>query len=189
MANVDRAIGLRPLRHLGGGEVRMSAYTIASGYDTALGAGDPVVMTGTGRNIARAAASDVGVIGVFYGVKYTNQQGEKKWSARWPANQVATEIEAMVYDDPNISYRVQFDTLAEGDVGALADFVITDANAVTGLSTIKCTSTGAAGSGKPCRIIGLIDEVHNAYGAHADAEVLLMAHVLRGIADSAGGNL
>lgn len=188
MANVDRPIGLRPLRHLGGGEVRMSAYTIASGYDTTLGAGDPVVMTGTGRNIARAVASDVGVIGVFYGVQYTDQQGQKKWATRWPANQVATEIEAMVFDDPNISYRVQFDTLAAADVGALADFVITNANAVTGLSTIECTSAGAGASQKPVRIIGLIDEVHNAYGAHADVEVVLMAHALRGIADSAGGN-
>lgn len=188
MANVDRAIGLRPLRHLGGGEVRLSGYTIASGYNTALGAGDPVVMTGTGRNIARAAASDVGVIGVFSGVRYTNPAGERKYSSYWPANQVATEIEAMVYDDPNITYRVQFDTLAEADVGLLVDFDAGTPSAVTGLSGLECTSTGAATSGKPVRILGLIDEPHNAYGAHADAEVVIMAHALRGIADSAGGN-
>jgi hypothetical protein len=81
MANVDRPIGLRPLRHLGGGEVRMNGYTIASGYNVSLGAGDPVIMTGTGRNIAVAAASEDGCIGVFYGVRYTNAAGERKYSA------------------------------------------------------------------------------------------------------------
>lgn len=131
MANVDRAIGLRPLRHLGGGEVRSNAYNIASGYATALGAGDPVKMTGTGRNIARAAGGDV-VVGVFDGCKYTTQSGERKFSMYWPAGMVATEIEALVYDDPMISFRVQADTIAEADVGLLADLDDATPSAVTG---------------------------------------------------------
>ena len=188
MANVDRPIGLRPLRHLGGGEVRMNGYTIASEYNVSLGAGDPVIMSGTGRNIEVAAASETGCIGVFYGVRYTNAAGERKYSTYWPAGTVATEIEAMVFDDPMISYRAQIDTVADTDVGALVDFVIGTPSAVTGLSGCELVAAGAGADDKPARIIGLIDEPHNAYGAHADVEVMLMAHALRGIADADGGN-
>jgi hypothetical protein len=187
MANVDRAIGLRPLRHLGGGEVRSNAYSIASGYATALGAGDPVKMTGTGRNIARAAGGDV-VVGVFDGCRYTDQTGARKYAMYWPAGQVATEIEALVYDDPMISFRVQADTVAEADVGLLADLDDATPSAVTGLSGVELAATGAAATGKTCRILGVIDEVHNAYGAHADVEVLFIEHALKGVVAGVGGN-
>lgn len=187
MANVDRAIGLRPLRHLGGGQVRSNAYTIASGYNTALGAGDPVKMTGTGRNIARAGAGDV-VIGVFDGCKYTTQSGEKKFSMYWPANTVATEIEALVYDDPMTSFRVQADTIAAADVGLLADLDAGTPSAVTGLSGVELTASAAAAADKTCRIIGIIDAPDNAYGAHADVEILFVEHALKGVVAGVGGN-
>ena len=122
MANVNGPFGLRPARHLTGGVIRASEYSIASGYATSIFTGDVVEMTGTGTNVGKAAAQNADNIGVFAGCRYVDAQGKQQFSQYWPASTTATDVVAFVYDDPNIVFEAQTDTLAEGDIGALADW-------------------------------------------------------------------
>lgn len=188
MANTNSAFGLRPYRHLSGGCVRMNEYSIASGYSVDIFHGDPVEITGTGKNIQRAAAGNVDSIGVFAGCRFVNAQGEQKFSKHWPANQVATEIVALVYDDPNIVYEIQCDTLAEGDIGQLVDWNLGTGSVATGLSG-AFADIGAltASAGKSLRILELKPSVDNAYGTYAKALVSFAEHALKTGTAGAGG--
>lgn len=187
MANTDNAIGFVPIRHQKGGEMRLGQYSIASGYATALGKGDPVELTGTGRNIQKAAAENVDNIGVFAGVSYVDAQGVPQYSEYWPASTAATQIKALVWDDPSIVFRVQCDTLAEGDVGALADWDAGTPDADTRLSGVELVASSTGTSGKGIRILGLSALPGNAYGAHAMADVVFAEHALLTGAAGAGG--
>ena len=61
MANQNAPFGLRPIRTLGGTNVNTSAYSIATDYTTAIYTGDVVERSGTGRNVTKAAATNVAV--------------------------------------------------------------------------------------------------------------------------------
>lgn len=188
MSNVDSPFGLRAVRHMTGGCVRTNEYSIASAYNTNLFHGDVVQMTGTGKNIAIAAAGNADNIGVFKGCRYVNAQGEQKFSKHWPANQVATQIVAMVYDDPNIVYEAQCDTLAEGDVGALVDINAGTGSTVTGVSGVYAdVGAGTATTGKSLRLIELKNSPDNAYGTYAKAFVVFAEHALSRVVSGVGG--
>lgn len=187
MANVDGAFGLRPVRHRSGGVIKMSEYSIASAYSTSIFIGDVVEMTGTGRNIQVAAGGNVDNIGVFAGCRYVNAQGEQVFSRYWPASTVASSIVALVYDDPNIIFEGQCDTLAEGDVGALADYDDGAGSASTGLSGREVVASVTGTTGKTLRIERLVPRPDNAYGAYAKAEFSFAEHVLKGVVSGVGG--
>lgn len=188
MANVNSPHGLRPVRHMTGGDVRVNEYSIASAYATNIFFGDPVEMTGTGKNIQLAAAQNVDNIGVFAGCRYVNAQGEQKFSKYWPASTSATEIVAMVYDDPNIVYEIQCDTLAEGDIGQLVDWAAGTGSTTTGVSGAYADlTTGTATTNMSLRLIELKKSPDNAYGAYAKAYVVFAEHVLKGVVAGVGG--
>ena len=48
MANVDAAFGMRPVRHLTGGQIRANEYKIESGTSSNIFTGDCVKLLGTG---------------------------------------------------------------------------------------------------------------------------------------------
>ncbi len=77
MPNVDRPSGLIASRHTAGGTPqRFGGYTIASALAENIYSGDPVDLTGTGRNIALATAGiDNPIVGIFAGVKYVDENG------------------------------------------------------------------------------------------------------------------
>lgn len=188
MANVDAACGLRPVKVLGGGSPQPSGgYSIASGYAANIFFGMPVEMTGTGTNIQQAAAGNVDNIGVFAGVAYTNAQGKRVFSKFWPASTVATDVEAFVYDDPNIIYEAQCDALAEADVGLLTDWDGVTGSTTTGMSTAELAASSGATTGQSLRILRLVDRPDNAYGNYAKAEVVFVEHALHTGAAGAGG--
>ena len=189
MANVNAPSGFRPYRHMAGGDVRLNEYSIASGYNTTIYDGDVVEMTGTGKNIAKAATENADNIGVFHGCRYVNAQGEQKFSKHWPADTVATEIVALVYDDEKIVYEVQCDTLAEGDIGQLVDLNVGTGNDSTGRSGAYLpVSGGTAATGRAFRLIELKPSPDNAYGAYAKALVVFAEHVIKGVVSGVGGN-
>lgn len=187
MSNTNGPRGLRPLRHLSGGAVRMNEYSIASGYNTNIFTGDPVEKTGTGKNIQVAAGGNVDNLGTFAGCRYVNAAGEQVFSQYWPANTVATNIVALVYDDPNIIFEVQCDTLNEADVGLLADWDDTAGSAATGQSGRSAVASTGATTGKSLHILGLVNRPDNEYGAYAKAEVIFAEHALRGVVSGVGG--
>lgn len=137
--------GLNLSRKVGGApdSKGLNSYTIASGYATALGVGDPVKLTTDGSLIKATNGADA--IGVFAAVKYINSVGEPKFAHYWPASTVATEIEALVVDDPSATFRVK----ANGPIPAATVFpgniyacdVSTAASAYTGNSELTATTT------------------------------------------------
>lgn len=188
MANANSPSGLRAVRHIGGGQVRVNNYTIASAYNTDIFHGDVVEMTGTGKNIAKAAATNVDNLGVFKGCRYVNAQGEQVFSKYWPASTVATEVVAEVYDDPNIVFSGQCDTLDEADVGQLVDIHVGTGSATTGVSGLYANvGGGTATTGMSLRILGLVSSPDNAYGAYAKAEFIFAEHVMKGVVSGVGG--
>ncbi len=182
MANVDRPFGLVPSRHTAGGTPqRMGGYTIASGLAENIYSGDPVDLTGTGRNIELAtAAIDEPIVGVFAGVKYVDSNGEQQFRPRWPTATVATEIEALVYDDPFQEFIVQVDDTAgliEANVGLLAALVAGSGNNFTGRSAWQLDqSTLGVGITLQVRILGLALQPENDYGQFAKARIIIHRH-------------
>ena len=137
--NVDRPSGLIASRHVAGGTPhRLGGYTIASALASDIYSGDPVVLTGTGRNIDIAAAGDDNpMVGVFAGVRYVDSNGDQQFRPRWATGTVATEIEALVYDDPMQEFIAQVDDtlgLVEAEVGLNANLVAGAGNNFTGRS-------------------------------------------------------
>ena len=191
MPNVNGPYGFRPSRHQTGGQIRVSEYSIASAYNTSLYKGDVVEMTGTSRNIQKAAAANVDNIGIFAGCRYVDSSGNQIFSKKWPANTTATDIVALVYDDPEIVFSVQCDTLAAADVGALGDHAAGTGDDTTGVSG-SYLNVGASGANldttdKSFRIQRLLPRVDNAYGAYAKAEVTFAEHALSRVVAGVGG--
>ena len=183
MPNVDRAAGLLPVRHASGGTPQRSGgYAIASALPQDLYSGDPVVLTGTGRNITIATAgADNPVVGVFAGVRYVDSNGEQQFRPRWPTGTVATEIECYVYDDPNQEFVAQVNGvgLAEADVGLNANLVAGAGNNFTGRSGWMVNATGVAVTANfQVKLLGLARQLENDYGQFAKARIRINRHLL-----------
>lgn len=192
MANTDAKTGLRPVRHIAGGQVRISGrYTVAVDYTTKIYKGDPVQVTVTTNEIILAEAGNVDNIGVFAGCSYNDSNGNVVFSKYWPGVTGNTNIKAFVYEDPNIVYEIQADTLAITDVGALADWAAGTGSTSTGMSgaylNVGAAGANTATTGKSLRILNLIERPDNAYGAYAKVEVMFTEHVLTGVVSGVGG--
>ena len=148
MANQDAAFGFRPVAHLAGGTIRAREYKIAANYDTAIYTGQAVTaVTAGGIEICAVGAV---VLGVFYGVSYTDPTtGKPTWSKYYPASTNASDLKAMVYDDPYIVYEVQHDgtgTAAMNFGGH--DCVGTSGSTITGRSTQELDTSEVDTSGQ-----------------------------------------
>lgn len=182
MANRDTPFGAVPLNHAGGGLVRNSEYPMASGYATSIYMGDFVKLVAAGV-VERAAAGDE-LLGVFKGVRYKDSEGNYVIAKHWPASTTATEIYALVYDDPNTVFLMQHDSdggnPAAADVGLMYDILAT-----AGDSTFKesreeiDTSTGGTATAQ-LRQIGFYKTPDNEVGQHAKALVVINEHIYRG---------
>ena len=144
-------------------------------------------MTGTGTNIQVAAAGNVDNIGVFAGVRYVDGQGNQVFSRYWPTGTTATDIVAYVYDDPNIVFEIQADTIAEADIGQLIDWNLGSGSTSTGVSGAYAEESTKGSTGKSLRIVRLVPRVDNAYGAYAKIEVVFAEHAIKGVVSGVGG--
>jgi hypothetical protein len=189
MANVNAPCGFRPVRKLGGGEITMNTYSVAATYATAIYDGDPVEMTGTGRQVQLAAADNSDNIGVFKGCSYKTASGEVVFSHHWPGvSDGKTDIKAYVIDDPDVIFEIQADACAESEIGVLADWNAGTGNSSTGMSGAYATVTGVtATTGEPLRVMRLVDRPDNAYGAYAKIEVMFAEHALSRVVGGVGG--
>ena len=182
MANVDSAFGLRPVRHSGGGTIRTSEYRIASTYGTSIFTGDPVLTSGTGKEINIGGAGG-NIVGVFAGCEYQTAAGVF-FSKYWPLSTIllaGTVCKAYVYDDPSIVFAVQVATDGTGITAAMigdkADLASGTGSTQTGLSAWELT---APGTDAQVRILELNADPGNAYGEHAVVNVLIAEHELAG---------
>lgn len=189
MPNVTGGYGLLPVRHISGGETNNNAYPIASGYATAIYRGD-LVMGAADGSIIKAPDATAAVLGVFWGCKYTAADGSIQYSKYWPAGTVGTAIEALVYDDPDIVYKVRTDATGAvaADVHALANL-----KTIAGVPSIGIAGSnldiagGTAATGKQLRILRIIDDGYNIPGPFSEVEVVLATSALKGVVAGVGG--
>ena len=189
MPNVNAARGLVPIRTNGTGEIVTNAYSILTSYATALYIGDPVMLTGTGRNIAIAPGGTTNSIGVFAGCRYTDSTGKPVWSRRWPGvSDGKTDIVAFVWDDPNIVWEIQADGIVEAEVGQVADWAIVAGDPKSGLSkTYAVVSGTTTTTGGSLKIQGLVPSPKNEYGPYAKIQVIMLEHANNGVVAGVGG--
>lgn len=190
MANVNGPFGLRPVRKLGGGVITQNAYSIAHDYATAIYVGDVVEMSGTGRDVTKAAAANPDNIGVFRGCSYVDANGSWTFAHYWPGvSDGKKNIVAYVIDDPDVVFECQADTIAEADIGHLATWNVGTGSANTGISGLywQDSTKAANGAGKSLRAMRLVNRPNNEYGAYAKIEVMFTEHVLKGVVSAVGG--
>ena len=187
MANLDAPSGARPFRHLSGGLIRANEYKIASGTSSNIFTGDFVKLLATGYIDVASAGNRI--LGVFAGVKYTASDGEvvyKKYFPTGTTTLASGDVTAYVYDDPNITYRIQSAGSADfADIGNLADHVAGSGSVTTGQSGHEVsgtTGTGTAG----LRILRLIDDPDNSAGTNGELEVAIYEHELNQHIDADG---
>lgn len=185
MANVDRPNGLTPVRHLSGGTIRASVYSIAADYATKIHSGSLVSRTGTGRNIALSDA-DGPAVGVFAGCEYVDVNGDVQFRPYWPAPgavATGTTVKAFVFDDPQIVFEVQADgAVVEANIGQTADVTVGTGSDSTGRSATELNSADINGTDGLLTILGLSARPDNAYGTNAKVEVAIKLHELRSLA-------
>lgn len=176
MANVSGPYGLRPSRHQTGGCNRNSTYTIASAYNTNIFYGDPVKLAGTlnNRAVELAAAGDI-ACGVFAGCSYVDAQGTPRWSKYWPADTVATDVVAYVYDDPDMLFTIEASTaITAASIGQYADWDDTAGSAATGISGQSLDTPAATFTG--VKLMGVVPSPDNELGQYAKVEVMFAEH-------------
>jgi len=196
MANNDTPLGLVPIRHSNGAPYNgaYSEYYIPSTYATALGVGDPVIITGTTNTTAymgnvpgtlpeiNKSAADSGYItGVIIGFNLLPTDLTKTYNA------ASTERIAYVADDPDLVFEIQEDSdsaaLAVTDVGLNAELIFThDVSTTSGKSGVELdSSTKATTAAHLIRITRLINRVDNEIGDHAKWEVTINNHAQRSL--------
>ena len=167
MANQDAAFGFRQVGGLGSRPTSngTSKYVIASGYTSAIYAGDIVEMgAGTDESGAAIAAGYVGQaaatsstrnVGIFNGCFYDDPTTRKPtFNNYWPGDIASTSpaagATAFVYDDPADLFEVQTSgTINQTYVGRSIDMAYTAGAAVTnGRSKEEIAATSYSGTGQ-----------------------------------------
>jgi hypothetical protein len=160
--------GFVPVYHPSGLSMPVSVYTptTANGPSAAIYRGDPVKLTGTTDVINISTGSDA-IIGVFAGCEYNDASGKPTESSYWPGTTTgATNIKFYVNDDPFTVFEVQAaGSIAITAVGDSADATIVAGNTNTGTTATRLSTTlSGAATVKQWRILGLGQEIDNAWG-------------------------
>ena len=193
MANVNKPMGLTPVKYLNGADWdgRGQAYSIAAANATILSPGDPVTLTGTADatgkypQIARATPGS-GLIGVLLAVGL-NPDGPwinpNDLTVVQKAASLAPVYYALVCDSPDVIYEVQEDgvggQLAITAVGLNANVVFADpATGVVVSAAMLDSSTAAVTATLDCKILRLAPRIDNALGAYSKWWVTINYHRL-----------
>lgn len=175
MSSVSAPFGFMPVKHPSG-QSRANEYTIASAYAANIFLGDPVklvtagtIQLGTSDGTRTGTVDNISLLGVFAGCVFTDSTGKPNWSSFWPTGQVATDIKAYVYDDPDTVYVAQASgSIAATAIGDQADwtgFTAPGGSTLTGRSAAQLSSTltGAGVQGQ-FRIVEFDRSADNAAG-------------------------
>ena len=182
MANIDKAFGLRPIGNLSAtGAQKQYGYQIADNQAGTIFQGDLVVLTG-GFISRFLPASHTAAVGVFNGCNYNDPTtGKPTFSNFYPGsvNITSGQINADVLDDPNQLFLVQCDAgFVAADVGKNADVIGTGGSTTNGISTMELnSSTLATTAALNLKVVGLYNDVNNAFGTNAVVVVKINEHV------------
>lgn len=163
MASVNAPFGLKPSYHPSG-EIRPITGTITSGYSSNIFLYSPVAYN---NGVIELAAAGSRAIGTFLGVQYTDVNGRRNFSNKWPASTSATDIVCWFTSDQLTVYQIQSTAaINEDDIGEQADWSTNNTssgNTTTGLSSVTIGTPAASGNAG-LRIIGLTATPDNAWG-------------------------
>lgn len=182
MANIDKAFGLRPIGNLSAtGAQKQYGYQIADNQAGTIFQGDLVVLTG-GFISKFLPGSHTAAVGVFNGCNYNDPTtGKPTFSNFYPGsvNITSGQISADVLDDPNQLFLVQCDGgFVAADVGKNADVVGTGGSTTSGISAMELSSSTLANSpALNLKVVGLYNDVNNAFGTNAVVVVKINEHV------------
>ena len=166
MANQDAAFGFRQVGGLGSRPTSegTSKYVIASGYTSAIYAGDIVAMGAatdeSGAAISAgyvgqaAATSETRNLGIFNGCFYEDPTTSKPtFKNYWPGDVAVTTpsagATAFVYDNPDDLFEVQTSgRLVQSCVGRSVDMAYTAGSTINGRSKEEIGATSYNGTGQ-----------------------------------------
>jgi len=164
---VSGPFGLIPI-NLIGGQVFASAtrsIPITSNSATSIFFGDVVKLNSSGTLDKDVGTSSATPVGVFLGCSFTDPTFGKTFRQFYAANTVASDIVALVQDDPDSLYKVAvvssgttIGTVTRANVGENAVLVQNAGNTTTGNSRVAISSTLGTTSTFPIRIIDVIAE-------------------------------
>lgn len=179
--------GLKPVRKIDGGELRVRPYVIPASNSTALFVGDAVILAGgmdTDQDLptitqGTAAAVLLGAVVGFEPDPTQPYNGHYR-----PAS---TRRVVLVCDDPDAIFQVQEDAVggavSAANVGSSlnADIIVAAGDTVTGLSGHMLDSSDAAANDGQLKIVGILRDDTNAAAQSAGAilEVLIHEHALK----------
>lgn len=193
MANVNKPMGLRPVKYLNGADWdgRGNVYSVATANATILSPGDPVTLSGTADatgkypGIVRATPGS-GLIGTVMGIGL-NPNGpfvnpNDLTVQQKPANAVPVYY-ALVCDSPDVIYEAQED--ADGGVIAITsvglNINVIFANPATGVvvsAVMLDSSSVGTGVGLDCKLLRVAPYIDNALGLYCKWWVTINNHVL-----------
>jgi hypothetical protein len=179
---VSAPYGLKPINLIGGqvfaGATRQ--IPIASGYATSIFNGDVVKLSSDGVLVKETGTTTATPVGVFVGCTYTDPTLKYKlFSQYFPANTVASDIQAYVADDPDQLFKVALvsgTTVVAGYgrtiVGNNVPLVQNAGDSTTGNSAVAVNGASAATTASlPIRIIDVVPETVDASGNYTEVIV------------------
>lgn len=180
--SVDAPYGLLPVNLIGGqvfaGATRQ--IPIASGSATAIFFGD-VVKLGSDGTLSKDTGTDAATpVGVFMGCSYTDSVYGKTFRQYYPGDVVASDINAVVSDDPDALYKVAVTSsgttigyVNRTAVGNNAVLTQNAGNTATGNSKVAIDDTTGTTATFPVRIIDVVPETHTAGNPGSYTEVIV----------------
>lgn len=185
--------GLVPVKKLDGSAWTgaTNPYQIANVYATAIFRGDPVTILAADGTLGVGVAGAT-ILGVFWGVKFTDSTGRVRFENYWPGNPgvlTGSFVEALVIDDPNTVFTIQETSgtgtagtpLALADRGLNADFLYTAGSTATGTSAVSLNNASeGTGSTLNLKILTLDPTPGNVVGAYANWHVVMNNQLYRG---------
>jgi len=176
--NTQAQFGFRHIGYLSGGapDYQLRAYTIASSYATAIGLGDPVLLTtgasntGTLIQATGALATTVPILGIFQGCQLIpTTGGPPQWSPFYPAAAQGANTIAYVIDAPNAKFLVAAlsASVSSSNIGWNINFT-TGVPTTTGggfsIATVDqstATTLGTTSSFLPFKVLNLYSGIGN----------------------------
>lgn len=199
--------GLRPARHLTGGQIRTKRYTVtASGNVNGIAIGDAVRHNTAGDGIARVSGDVTKLIPILGAVTALYDSNNRPLThsqpTRGPYLLAAVAGFADVADDPQTVFVIQADaTVAAGDFGkfvTISGLTAGGVNTAAGTSTMQAKWSSIDTSVAQLQILGVAKNEDTQFGTsnlegnlntvaslNANVEVLIANHIYRGNVGSA----
>jgi hypothetical protein len=163
-----------------------SLYPIVSNYGTSIFFGQPVVFASSGVTVPAAAdlggASPELYLGIFVGCTYTDPNLKYTvFKQFYPANTVASDIQAYVMDDPDSIIQIQAATASFNVYSNFGSNYALSAASGGSTTTGNCNlslATGSAGANNPFKVIGISQGADN---INASGYVDVLVQVRSGI--------